>query len=62
MKITTDLTEIGLVARKNGSYELALYRRSSNRLIRFEVDATLAWAISGTLGAPITSEALATAG
>ncbi len=62
MKITTDLTEIGLLARENGAYELALYQRSVNRLIRFEVDAALAWAISGTLGAPITAEELAAAG
>ena len=56
MKITTGTTEIGLVAREDGTYELALYRRSKNRLIRFKVDAALAWAISGTLNAPITAE------
>lgn len=57
MKITTERTEIGLVARADGRYELALYRRDAKRLIRFEVDAKLAWAIAGTLGAPITAEA-----
>lgn len=62
MKINTDMTEIGLVARASGGYELALYRRAGDRLIRFEVDAALAWAISGTLGAPITAEELAPAG
>lgn len=62
MKIDTDLAEIGLMVREDGSYELALYRRSSNRLIRFEVDPALAWAISGALGAPITAETLAVAG
>lgn len=58
MKITTGTTEIGLLARGDGSYELALYRRASNRLVRFEVDPALAWAISGALETPITAEEL----
>lgn len=56
MKIATGQTEVGLVARADGRYELALYRRASARLVRFEVDAKLAWAIAGTLGAPVTAE------
>ena len=62
MKITTGQAEVGLLIRSDGTYELALYRRSANKLIRFPVDAALAWAISGAVGAPITTEAAQPAG
>jgi len=55
------MTEIGLVAHGDGGYELALYRRADNQLIRFGIDPALAWAISGTLKAPIVAEPLNTA-
>jgi hypothetical protein len=58
MRITTGATEVGLLARADGRYEVALYHRSNNRLIRFDIDPALAWAISGALGAPITAEEL----
>lgn len=49
MKITTGTTEIAVLARENGAYGLALYRRSANRLIRFEIDPTLAWLVADIL-------------
>jgi hypothetical protein len=60
MIITTDTTEIGLVLRKDGTYELALYHRTANRLLRFAVDPALAWAISRTTKAPVTAEPIVT--
>jgi hypothetical protein len=62
MRITTGATEVGLLARANGRYEVALYHRSKDRLIRFDIDPALAWAISAALDAPITAEELAIPG
>lgn len=56
MIITTDVTEVGMVLREDGLYELALYRRSANQLIRFPIDPALAWAIGAGLNIPITAE------
>lgn len=62
MKITTELAEIGLLATADGIYELALYRRADNRMVRFAVDPALAWAISGAVHVPITAAPLVEAG
>ncbi len=59
MQLRTRVIEAGLVLRRDGSYELALYRRSGKRRIRFKVDPALAWAIGGALDAPFTHEAFA---
>jgi hypothetical protein len=56
MIITTDTTEVGLCLRKDGTYELALYNRPANRLIRFPVDPALAWAIGASAKVPLTAE------
>ena len=55
MIITTDKAEVGIVLRSDGIYELALYRRCENRLIRFAIDPVLAWAVGAALNAPITA-------
>lgn len=56
MKMETRLAEVGVIMRRDGSYELALYRRTGSRRIRFKVDASLAWAVMGAINAPITAE------
>lgn len=55
MMIETASAEVGLVAQANGNYQLALYRRAENRMIRIDVDAALAWAICGAMRAPVTA-------
>lgn len=58
MRIETASAEVGLLARANGSYQLALYQRTDNKLIKIDVDVALAWAICGAMRAPVTSAEL----
>lgn len=58
MKIETATAEVGVLANANGTYQVALYRRSENRLVKIDVDAALAWAICGALRAPVISAEL----
>ncbi len=55
MVIETASAEVGLLAQADGNYQLALYRRADNRMIRIDVDAALAWAICGAMRAPVTA-------
>ena len=59
MIIETAMAEVGLIAQANGNYQLALYRRADNHMIKIEVDPVVAWAICGAIRTPITSALLA---
>lgn len=60
MVIETASAEVGLVAQADGHYQLALYQRADNRMIRIDVDAALAWAICGAMRAPVTAAEIST--